>query len=133
MIKFAKMFIIAALMFTIGLSLTEDSALAAEQTDQMRLIQLEDGAGSPMIRDYASTDYSNTVNGLFRKRYKGEVAEDPETGEYIAVVLDRRTGEREAVGTRDNEEEAQTLANIEANRRNGVMDGAGCNPPLVLC
>ena len=91
MIKLTKLFIIAALMFTIGLSLSPESALAAEQPNQIEMIQLSDSTSSAAIRDFSSADDS-LDNGLFRKRYKGETVEDPETGEHIAVVRDRKTG-----------------------------------------
>lgn len=133
MVKFVKMFALIAVMLTVGLSITGGSALAAEQPNSPMTLDLGDVAGPPVITEDSLNSDGITDNGLFRKRYKGEVVHDPDSGEYIAVVHDRKTGTREAVGTRGNEEEAQTLADIEANRRNGVMDGPGCNPPLVLC
>jgi hypothetical protein len=68
-----------------------------------------------------------------KKKWKGGATLDLDTHKWKANVS--KDGEGYSWGSYDNQEDAQAAGEAEADWLNsrGVMDGPGCNPPLILC
>ena len=63
--------------------------------------------------------------------YAGEIEGK---GRFEAVIYNKREKKSEVVGVYETEAEAEEAGEEAAKKKNrGVMDGPGCDPPLVLC
>ena len=59
--------------------------------------------------------------------------EKGDDGKWVAYIECCGGFVREDVGTYETRKEARRAAKAAAEEANGVMDGPGCDPPLVLC
>jgi hypothetical protein len=59
--------------------------------------------------------------------------EKGDDGKWVAYIECCGGFIREDVGTYETKREARRAAKSAAEEANGVMDGPGCDPPLVLC
>ena len=59
--------------------------------------------------------------------------EEGEDGRWVAYIECCGGFIREDVGTYETRKEARRAAKDAADEANGVMDGPGCDPPIVLC
>jgi hypothetical protein len=59
--------------------------------------------------------------------------EEGDDGKWVAYIECCGGFIREDVGTYETRREARRAARDAADEANGVMDGPGCDPPIVLC
>ena len=120
---------VMAAVLAVG-SLTLVSPAAADESVEPVSITGATVGSQPEIPGVAGTDGDMQAQASSTWTPGTEKGDD---GGWVAYIECCGGFIREDVGTYETRREARRAAKSAADEANGVMDGPGCDPPLVLC